>query len=46
MQYSATIPFVIDRQNTTYDGASIDLGTNSGSEPKVLTFHLMELYCL
>ena len=38
MQYSATIPFVIDRQNTTYDGASIDLNTNSGSEPKGFDF--------
>jgi plastocyanin len=38
LQYTATIPFVIDRQNTTYNGASSDLGTSGGSEPKGFDF--------
>ena len=37
MQYTASVPFVIDRQNTTYDGASIDVSL-SGSEPKGFDF--------
>ena len=38
LQYTATIPFVIDRQNTTYDGVSIDLGASGGSEAKGFDF--------
>lgn len=38
LQYTATIPFVIDRQNTTYNGTSIDLGASGGSEAKGFDF--------
>tara|TARA_A100001234_G_scaffold220789_1_gene234600 strand:- start:63 stop:2159 length:2097 start_codon:yes stop_codon:yes gene_type:complete len=38
LQYTATIPFVIDRQNTTYNGASLDLAQNGGSQPKGFDF--------
>ena len=38
LQYTATIPFVIDRQNTTYNGSSIDLDQNGGSDAKGFDF--------
>ena len=38
LQYTATIPFLIDRQNTTYNGVSIDLDANGGSDAKGVDF--------